>query len=414
VEDETEIVVVGGGVIGCAIAWRLAAERRSVLVLERNDVGSAASSRAAGLITPLRPSVAGNWFVRQTLDAFDQLSGILGEPVGFHRVGTVLVAASPDSERQLLAMTEAAVSGGPSYDWLDRMEAERRLPWLSASTVRRIAWVPEGGYIDPYLLTQAYGRAARAAGARIRTRVSASRLIVEDGRVRGVDTDQGRVACRNVVLAAGAWAGPLASAIGVPLGMAPVRSHYWITASNPLFDADQPVTLLPDAASYVRPEHDRLVIGAREGRSPSYDARSLPDDAGALPLGSEEERWIGLIERRDALLTFLPSLDELEMVHFIAGLSAYTPDGQQLIGPAPGVAGLYVAAGCCGMGIATSAGIARLIADMIAGRTPPVDPRPYRLDRFGAFDPYQPEFLERCAQSRTAKSGAGSGAAHRG
>ena len=94
------------------------------------------------------------------------------------------------------------------------------------------------------------------------------------------------------------------------------------------------------------------------------------------------------------------------MAHFIAGLSAYTADGRQIIGPAPGIAGLTVATGCCGMGIATSAGIAKIVADQIAGRPSAVDRGPYRPDRFGSFDPYHPDFLERCALARTAKSGA--------
>ena len=405
--DEAEIVVIGGGVIGCAVAWQLAdRERRSVLVVERNDIGGAASSRAAGLITPLRPSAADNWFVAQTLAAFAELTASLGEPVGFRQVGTILIAASPESETRLTAMTAAADSSGTAYEWIDRKEAERRLPWLSAAGACRIAWVPSGGFIDPYLLTQAYARAARAAGARIRSRIAVERIVIDDGRACAVQTDQGRIACRAVVLAAGSWSGPLASQLGLPLGMAPVRSHYWITGPDPAFAADQPVALLPDAASYTRPEQNRLVIGAREARSPSYDARTLPADMGSLSMGSEEERWNGLIERRDALGAFLPRLDALDMVHFIAGLSAYTADGRQIVGPAPGIAGLTVATGCCGMGIATSAGIAKIVADLIAGRPSTVDREPYRPDRFGSFDPYHPDFLEQCALARTAKSGA--------
>jgi len=398
-----DIVVVGGGVFGCAIAWRLAADGRSVLLLERNGIASGASARAAGLITPLRPNPASIWLVGRTLATMDQFEAA-GESPGFHQVGTLLVAASAEREAQLTDMVALAAGAGVHCEDLTRDEARLLLPWLSLEQARRIVLAPGGGFVDPHLLTQAYARAARAAGASLLTGVHVTGIEMSGARVAGIVTSAGTVSCSEVMVAGGAWSLPLLSALGISLGMAPVRSHYWITEREAVFDAGQPVVLLPDAGTYTRPELGGLVIGAREDAAPTFDARGLPADAGDAAIATDEDQWTGLLERHDALKAFVPALDEWRMAHFIAGLSTYTADGKHILGPAPGITGLWVATGCCGTGISVSAGIAELMADLVAGRTPAIDPAPYRLDRFGSVDPYDPAFRARCAASRTEKS----------
>jgi 4-methylaminobutanoate oxidase (formaldehyde-forming) len=392
-----DIIVIGGGVIGCAVAWRLAAiERLEVLLLERNELGSGASARAAGLVVPLRASAGAMWFVDQTLTAFRELPD-----AGFRQVGTMHVAVAEPSRSQLVAMiAHAACACG----WIDRAEAERRAPWLDAGAAAAIAFVPGGGFVDPYLATTAYARAAREAGATLRPRTAILEIVAGGEGVTGVRTEDGLIRARSVVVAAGAWSAPLVDRLGISLPMSPVRSHYWITAPDPVFAAAQPVIMLPDAHAYTRPEQDRLVLGARESRSPSWDARTLPADIGALAIAGAEEQWDGLVERGPALRRLVPRLDQFGMAHYVAGLSTYTADGRFLLGPVERVPGLIVATGCNGSGIAASAGIARIVADIVAGRSSPIDRNSFKPDRFGSFDAYAPEFRERCAAARASKA----------
>ena len=395
--EQAQVVVVGGGVLGCAIAWRLAVEGREVLLLERNELGSGASSRAAGLIVPLRASAEAMWFVEQTLCAFVDLPDC-----GFRRVGTLHVTASQRGDSQVQAMMALAEFECRA---LDLSELQQRVPWLDAAAATQALFVPSGGFADPYLVTMVYADAARKGGAVLRPRTGVREIVVVGGEVIGVRTDETLIRARTVVLAAGAWSAPLLSPLQIPLPMAPVRSDYWMTEPAPIFAPTQPVVLLPEAHAYTRPDRDRIVLGVRASESPSWDARSLPADVGSLDLASVEEQWSGLIERGPELRRFVPGLDRLGMAHYIAGLSTYTPDGKFVVGAISAVRGLVVASGCNGSGIAASAGIARLVADLVQERRPAIDMRPFRPERFGGVDAYSAAFRARCSAARGSKAG---------
>lgn len=392
-----EIVVIGGGIFGCAIAWRLAAiERREVLLLERNELGTGASARAAGLIVPLRAGASERWIVAQTLAAFRTLPA-----ASFRQVGALHVAASAESEKMLHALSAEAAD---ICTWMSRDEVKPLVPWLDATATTKLLFVPQGGYVDPYLATMAYAQAARSAGATLRPRTPIREIIRDNNGVTGVRLDSEIIRSRHVVVAAGAWSAPLVEPLEIALPMAPVRSSYWISARDSLFAPTQPVMMMSDAHSYARPESDRLLLGAREIKSPSWDARTLPVDMGSIAFAQEEEKWSGLVERGPALRRLIPCLDRLGMAHYIAGLSTYTADGRFLLGPVERMPGLVIATGCNGSGIAAAGGFARVVADLVAGRRPEIDLAPYRPDRFDSFDAYAPAFRERCAGARSTKA----------
>ena len=286
----------------------------------------------------------------------------------------------------------------------DSLELQQRVPWLDVAAAAHAVFIPSGGFADPYLVTMAYANAARNGGAVIRLRTGVLEIVAGNQGVIGVRTERDLIRARTVVLAAGAWSAPLLSPLKISLPMAPVRSHYWITAPAPMFAPTQPVVLIPEAHAYTRPDRDRIVLGARESESPSWDARSLPSDIGALDIANVEEQWRGLIERGPELRRFLYGLDQLGMAHYVAGLSTYTPDGKFVVGPVPAVPGLIVASGCNGNGIAASAGVARLVADLVQGRRSDIDVEPFRPERFGLVDAFSPAFRARCSAARGSKA----------
>jgi 4-methylaminobutanoate oxidase (formaldehyde-forming) len=192
--------------------------------------------------------------------------------------------------------------------------------------------------------------------------------------------------------------------LGVGLATAPVRSQYWITESDPAFPRRHPVVVLPDANAYTRPELGGLVIGLRERRSVSVDPRALPADTTGFAFDDDPHGWNALAEGSDRLQRFLPALEHVGIRHHIAGFSTYTPDGRPILGPVDGVDGLLVASGCCGAGIAISGGVGFVLAELACGRRPSIDLAPFRNDRFGAVDPYDPAFRQRCAAARSNKS----------
>lgn len=398
-------VIVGGGIIGASIAYHLARESEdSILLLERNALASAASSRAAGLVLQVSTNATKTPLVRLTRDTVDRLADELGDDVGFHKVGSVRLAGSDARVAELDAMAAEAARHGIPFEWLDPQSAGELVPWLDPSLVRKAGFLPTDGYVDPYLLSMAYARAAAARGVEIRQHCAVVEILTEKDRVAGVETPEGRVACGSVIDAAGAWAALLSARVGYPLPMAPVRSHYWITAPEPAFGGDHPVVTMPDAGAYARPDVGALLLGIQERHSATFDARALPDDPAAFSPTVGETHWDRLAEASDRIARFFPGIAEGRFANYIAGLSAYTPDGKIILGPVPGVSGFLAAAGCCGSGIALSAGIGSAIADLALDRVPSFDIAPFRPDRFGLTDPFSVEFRERCAAARANKS----------
>ncbi|MFZ1828468.1 MAG: FAD-dependent oxidoreductase [Candidatus Competibacteraceae bacterium] len=401
--ETADLVIVGGGVWGLSIAYHCARLKVGrVLLLERNALSSAATSRAAALLTQARAKTALMPLIAQTYADITDLEVALGESLDGRRVGSLHVTASASRQRELRELMAIAGQAGLSVEALTADEAARRAPWLNPEAIMNAAFMPEDAFIDPYRLATAYARAARMYGAILRQGVAVQNLRRQGDRITGVVTGQGTVYTGCVVDAAGAWANRLASPLGVGLPMTPVRSQYWITAPDPLFPRDHPMVILPDASAYSRPELGGLLFGLRERQSVSVDPRELPDDLEGFALG-EAGGWSSLVEGASALRRFLPALDRLEIAHHITGLSTYAPDGLLVLGPAPGIEGFLTAAGCSGAGIATAGGVGRGIAALAAGHPSPFDLTPFWIDRFGSIDPFSQEFRQRCEQARSSK-----------
>ncbi len=401
---QADLVIVGGGIFGCSIAWhyaRLGVGR--VLLLERDILACAATSCAAALLTRARVKTALMVLIAQTYSDIAALEAELDETLDLHRVGSLHVAASALHRRELQDLVGVAERAGLRVDWLTADDAIWRVPWLNLEGDAVTAFMPDDGFIDPYRLAMAYARAARRCGAELRQGVAVTGFLRQGDWISGVATTQGPVHAACVVDAAGAWAGLLAASLGVGLPMAPVRSQYWITAPDPLFPPDHPITILPDARAYSRPDLGGLLFGLRERQSVSIDPRRLPCTSSGFALG-EAGGHSSLEGGAPALRRFLPALDQLGIAHYIAGLSTYTPDGLPILGAVAGLGGFLAATGCSGAGIATAGGVGASIAALAAERTPPFDLAPFRIDRFGPINPFNMEFRRRCEQARSNKS----------
>ncbi|MGI9411497.1 MAG: NAD(P)/FAD-dependent oxidoreductase [Hyphomicrobiaceae bacterium] len=398
-------IIVGGGILGLSIAYHLARDSRdSVLVLERNELASAASSRAAGLILQVTTKQTETPLAKLTRDTIPLLEEVLGEPIGFHGVGSIRIAASPERVAELGGMERDASSHSIPFQQLSCEDAREKAPWLNAAKPQRITFFPTDGYVDPYLFSTAYGRAARRFGAQIRPRVAVNDLIENSDRVIGVRTTSGDIFAGSVIDAAGAWASVVSARAGFPLPMTPTRSHYWITAPNADYGDDFPVTLLPDSRAYARPETGGMLIGVQETNSATFDARELPDDIDTFSPTEGEEHWEVLAAAMEDVSEFFPAMQRAQFSSYISGLSAYTPDGAILVGAVPSHANFFAAAGCCGSGITLSAGIGSAVSALVRGHEPGFDLTPFAPGRFGIVDPFSREFGDRCAAARASKS----------
>ena len=403
--EAVDVIVVGGGVTGCAVAWSLArAGVERVLVLERGEVGSQTTSRAASVLTRVAGSAAKSALLQETWPAIAALEDELGESLGVREVGCLHVAVSEGSQAELEAYVRLVEEvGDPHEDWTVE-DARARVPWLSPGEDARCLFLPRTGYVDSHLLATAYARAARARGVELRVGVEVTGLTREGDRVVGVETTSGAVTAPWVVNCAGPWAGLLAAEAGWHLPMAPVRSQYWITEVREEFDPSQPVVLLPDVPAYTRGEVGGLLFGLRAGSSPARDPRELPKDLGGMRFAEDPEGWDTLAECGEAFARSFPLLNSVQLKHYVSGPSTYTPDGHFVIGALPEVEGFLVASGCCGLGVAASGGVGRAISELVLGAAGGLDLEPFRPDRFGRVDAFEAAWLERCAKARSQKT----------
>lgn len=404
--ETADVVIVGGGVLGCSIAWHIARSDSTarVVVVERLAAhATQATSQAAGLLTRTRVDAPTRALVARTYAAIDELAAELAEPLPLHPVGTLHVARSEGAKHALAATAATATESGLVVDNLDGAAARRLVPWLVTAENDARLLVLGDAFIDPFAFADAYARAARRRGAVIRRMTDVRRIVVDAGRVRGIVHAGGRIDAGCVVLAVGAWANRLAVDAGCPLPMAPVRSQYWITDVDPLFPRTQPMVILPDARAYARPDVGALLFGVRERDAVSADFARLPEDISGWAFADDPQGWESLAAAAPALRDVCPAFDRLPIRHYVAGFSSYTPDGRFILGGAPDVAGLLVASGCCGAGIAASGGIGAAIAELGLGHSPSFDLAPFRPDRFGAIDPSDPAFRSRCAAARSHK-----------
>ncbi|OWT65753.1 NAD(P)/FAD-dependent oxidoreductase [Candidimonas nitroreducens] len=403
--DQAEIVIVGGGLLGTSAAYHLTrAGVADVLLLERNELATGASSRSAGFLNHTRSDVSTIKMIGRTRRAIAELAQVLDEDIGFHQQGCVRAAFNEERVNEMFALESVMRGAGLDVHEIDVQEASERVPWLTLDAAHRIIFVPEDGFADGALLTSAYARAARQAGARVRRGIEATALVQEDGEITGVMTPQGYIRARWVVCAAGAWEMGLLTSAGFGFPGVATRSHYWITAPDGTSSRDQPNVYLPDFRAYMRPEVGGLLVGLQETMSKTYDPMTLEADMGRMNLEDEAADTDLLINHATALKAVAPLIDQWGFAHHMTGLSVYTPDGKFVVGRPAGTQGLIVAGGCCGSGLAGSGGYGEIIASIVTGQPTDIDTSVYDPNRFGTVDPTTQEFRLLCAAARASKS----------
>ncbi|NNV55595.1 NAD(P)/FAD-dependent oxidoreductase [Limnovirga soli] len=402
--QQADVIIVGGGIFGCAIAYYYTRNNpgRKVLVLERNEICNAATSRAAALLTRIRSK---QHFIPLSLETYAAIAAMekqLQESLDIKQTGVLHIAASENSVNDLKQLMQIAAEFGDTAEYIDNNTAKQKLPWLQTDEVLATGFMPTESYCDPYLLGTFFARCAKMQGANIRQGVAVTGLIQQQNIVTGVSTSAGNFYADAVVIATGTWSPLLGKQVGVGLPLAPVRSQYWITERHNLFPVTQPIALLPDAQAYARPEGGSLLFGIREPQSLVVSPDKIPDDISNYSF-SADGGMADLAAVMHQLAKFFPGIYDIGLKHYIAGFSGYTPDNNLSIGKVPGVEQLFAAAGCVGAGISTAGGVGLALAELVAGKQSPFDISAFNLERFGVIDPFSDEWLQQCALARSQK-----------
>ena len=368
-DKTSDVIIVGGGVIGCAVAYFVAREGVSVTLFERDDIAAHASGAAAGMLAPICESAAGEEsplfaFGLRSLAMFPELTAELRSLGGVdpqYVQSGILRVAGTEAEAARLLLETGVRCAGHVLEWLEPDRAREREPLL-ASDLAGALWSPREGHVNSPLLALSFARAAVALGARIEAGVPVLGLIQDADRILGVRTALGQRGAGHVVLCAGVWTRFCAQWIGERLPLEPVRGQILaLDAPIPSFRS-----IVWGDAGYLVPKLDgSVVVGATVERA-GFDCRTTA--AGLLQLLSAAPRYI-------------PALAECSLRRTWAGLRPDTPDHLPVIGPFPGIEHLTVAAGHYRNGVLLSPATGRLVADWILRTEYPSDARPFLPQR---------------------------------
>lgn len=358
-------VIIGGGANGLSLAYHLARRGEAVTLLERNQLTSGTSWHAAGIVGPLRATPNMTRLAMEALALFPRLEAETGMSTGYRRTGGYWLARVPErmDELERIAALGRHVGLGPRIVDPDGVE----VPGLDLSGHVGALAVAEDASVNPVDLCMAYARAAKAAGAVIREGAQVEEILADGARVTGVRLAGGEaIAAARVALCAGAWSKPLADGLGVALPLQAVEHMYVVT--EPIAGLPDPFPVLRDLdrGIYIKGDAGKLVIGGFEPDAKCWDAFG-PE--GNRPFLELPEDWDQFTPFMEAALALMPGLAEAGIQHFMNGPESFTADTRPLIGPAPGVDGLYVAAGMNSVGVMSSAGVGRLLSGwMLDGR----------------------------------------------
>lgn len=407
-KKQYDIIIVGGGLLGCATAYQLAKRQAGdILLLDGNDIASQASARAACLLTRARTKPALMEMVQETYDCIDEIEKLMGESLGLQQCGSVTIASSDASLREIEALEMAANRFGIINERISRDRVRHLLPWINEEAVQVALYMPTDAFIDSAVLCSGYAKAAQRLGVELKSNTRVQAISVTDnGCIEGVVLCDGtKIIAPIVVNAAGSWANLLMRPLGIGLPFTPVRSHFWISDTDSRrFPVNHPFTVIPDARAFTRSDVGALIIGLRESVCQPFDPQTLTEKLEDFDFRAEA-KWKILDECAPLLKPYLPDIDTLGIAHYVAGPSCYVPDAKFIIGGFDQYQGLFTVTGCCGGGVAAGGGMGRLAAEMILGSSPFVDPKLFAPDRFGVIDPFTAEFQKRCADARSNKKG---------
>jgi len=379
--SDAEIVIVGGGAIGVAVADALARSgRRDILLIEKEpSLAAVTTAQAAGLVGQVRSSMDRVRLAMWSVATFAELERQEEVPPSWRAVGSLRIAATPERVEEFRRLRQVAAEAGLEVELIDVAAASRLWPGMRFAEAKAILWCPSDGYLQPHDLTMAYQHRARRHGVRFATGVRLESIRVENGQVAGIGTSRGAIRCERVVNAAGAHAYHVARMVGLELPIVPVRHEYFISVPIAGIRPDLPAFRVPDQTLYGRPDLNGMLLGGWEPEALSLDPRSYALEEMPPPI---EEDWPVLSNFAELMRPFFPPVGEAGVRRVFSGWPTFTPDGRFIIGESRRVKGFVMAGGCNAHGVSGSAGIGRHLVEALTEKEPSAYLRSLSPDRF--------------------------------
>lgn len=380
---QARVVVIGGGIVGASVLFHLT-ERgwRDVVLVERRRLTSGTTWHAAGLVGQLRATYNMTLLAGYAKDLFRELERRTGDGTGFEQHGSLLVANTPGRWDEIRRNASMARLTGVEMEFIGPGRLGEMWPLLNTEGIIGAAFIPGDGMANPTDVTMALAKAARMAGARVLENTRATRILRRDGRVAGVETERGTIACEAVVNCTGMWARELAGQDDVVVPLHAAEHFYLVTEPILGLAPDLPVLRMPDEQAYARNEAGKLMVGFFEPGAKPWATDGIPDDAEFVALPEDWDHLEPYIVKAAARI---PVFGRAGIQLSFNGPESFTPDDRYILGEAPTLPGYFVAAGFNSVGFASGGGAGRAVADWVVDGRPPMDLWEVDVRRFMPF-----------------------------
>lgn len=369
--SHASVVIVGGGVAGCSIAYHLTKIGVSdVVLLERKQLTCGTTWHAAGLVGQLRATRNLTELAKYTAELYHSLEAETGQATGFKQNGSISVAKTAARFEELKRGASMGKTFGLEIDVLSTGEIKERWSLLEVGDLLGGIFIRKDGQTNPIDTTQAFARGAKMRGAKVFENTAVVRIRTEKGRAVGVETDAGYIAADTVVLCAGMWSHALGRQAGVSVPLHAAEHFYIVTEPIKQLPGNLPVLRVYDECAYYKEDAGKLLVGCFEPVAKPWGMNGIPESFCFDTLPEDYDHFEPILS---AATRRVPALAETGIQLFFNGPESFTPDDRYYIGESPEVRDLFVATGFNSVGIAASGGMGKVVAQWIVDRRPPMD-----------------------------------------
>ncbi len=387
--SHAQVVIIGGGIHGCSVAYHLAKQGwTDVVLLERRQLTCGTTWHAAGLVGQLQGSHATTAFAKYGIELLQEIEHETGQNPGYRQSGSISIAINEERLAELKRKADFAAIFGIDAHYLSTAEIEDRWPLMNPDGVRGGIYMPSDGSANPVDLTNALAKGARAHGAQIFENILVEQVLESNARITGVSTEQGTISADFVVNCAGMWARELGrqNAVGIPFHAC--EHYYLVTEPIENLAPDLPVLRSYCDGSYFKEDAGKLLFGFAHNHAKPWGLQGIPRDFCFDSLEFVEDDVMDVVE---LAMNRVPLLQETGIRTFFNGPESYSHDGRFTLGEAPDIKGYFVLGGVNSTGIQSGSGAGRALAQWIIDGHPPIDLSemdPRRCEEFQARDLY--------------------------